>query len=158
MAQDILGYFRQYHGLGYFGDTFGNIMAYDILGILLAISWPTISWGYFWQYHGLRYFGDTFGNIMAYDILGILLAISWPTIFWGYFWQYHGLRYFGTSIVQGYKRRQSGEQLFSKSTLVDGSIKLVLSCNSPLVCSRSITVTSYLVSHKLLIHNSKINK
>ncbi len=92
MAQDILGYFRQYHGLGYFGDTFGNIMAQDILG---------------------------------------------------YFWQYHGLGYFGTSMVQGYKRRQSGEQLFSKSTLVDGSIKLVLSCNFPLVCSRSITMARH---------------
>jgi hypothetical protein len=59
------------HGLGYFGilwamscprifwDTFGNIMAWDILRYL----------GYFWQCHVLGYFG-------------ILLAISWPKIFW----------------------------------------------------------------------------
>ncbi len=91
MSQDILGYFWQYHGLGYFG----------ILGILLAMSYPRIFW-------------DTFDNIMAQDILK-------------YFWQYHGLGYFGTSMVQGYKRRQSGEQPFSRSTPVDGSIKLVLS-------------------------------
>jgi len=37
-----LGYFWQYHGLGYFG----------ILGILLAMSCPRIFW-------------NTFGNIMA---------------------------------------------------------------------------------------------
>jgi hypothetical protein len=55
--------------------------------------------GYFWQYHGLGY-------------VGILLAISWPRIFW-------------TSMVQGYKRRKYGEQLFSRSTPIDGSIKLV---------------------------------
>jgi hypothetical protein len=42
-----------------FWDTFGNVMAYDILG-------------YFWQCHGLGYFG-------------ILLAMSWPTIFWDTF-------------------------------------------------------------------------
>ncbi len=138
MAQDILGYFGRMswprifwdtlgecHGLGYFGILWANVMSQDILG-------------YFWQYHGLGYFGillamscprifwDTFGNIMAQDILG-------------YFWQYQSLGYFGTSMVQGYKRRQSGEQPFSRLTLVDGSIKLVLFCNSPLVCSRSIT-------------------
>jgi hypothetical protein len=45
-------------------------------------------------------------------------------------------------MVQGYKRRESGEQPFSRPTPVDGSIKLVLFCNSPLVCSRSITVWS----------------
>jgi hypothetical protein len=39
MAKDILGYFWQYHDLGYFW-------------ILLAISWP-------------RIFLDTFGNIMT---------------------------------------------------------------------------------------------
>ncbi len=111
-----------------FWDTLGNVMSQDTLG-------------YFWQYHGLGYFW----------ILGIFFAMSCPRIFWdtfgnimtqdilGYFWQYHGLGYFGTSMVQGYKRRQSGEQPFSRSTPVDGSIKLVLSCNSPLVCSRSIT-------------------
>jgi len=42
MAYDILGYFGQCHGLGYFG----------ILGILLAMSCPRIFW-------------DTFDNIMA---------------------------------------------------------------------------------------------
>ncbi len=42
-------------------------------------------------------------------------------------------------MVQGYKRKESGEQPFSRTTPVDGSIKLVLSCNSPLVCSRSIS-------------------
>ncbi len=80
MAQDILGYFWQYHGLGYFG-------------ILLAILWP-------------RIFLDTYGNVMAQDIFG-------------YLWQCHGLGYFGISMVQGYKRRQSGEQPFSKPTPVD---------------------------------------
>jgi hypothetical protein len=46
-------------------------------------------------------------------------------------------------MVQGYKRREFGEQPFSRPTPVDGSIKLVLSCNSPLVCSQSITIMGY---------------
>ncbi len=85
------------------------------------MSWPRIFW-------------DTFGNVMAQDIFG-------------YFWQCHGLGYFGTRTVQGYRRRQFGEQLFSRSTPVDGSIKLVFSCNSPLVCSRFITFPSLFTFH-----------
>jgi hypothetical protein len=55
-------------------------------------------------------------------------------------------------MIQGYKRRESGEQPFSRPTPVDGSIKLVLSCNSPLVYSRSITIIRSKGSYKMRSH------